>query len=419
MREPIVMPTLSDTMETGHLIDWLKQPGDAVKKGDAIAEVETDKAVMDVEAFHDGYLAGPLAAADTDIPVGAEIAYIVDSPNGGKVETMQEKQKSADKPVTKTQQPKTKTPPPATVKPKAAAAQETPPPTVETPPAAMPEPVPRLAVASADSVPASPYARGLARELGMDLAHVSPGPDGNIRATQVMAAALGRPEANLSDGPDYKLQSLSPMQRAIARNMQAASTTPTFQVSARLSLEPLRALAHAEKYSLTLLLARACALTVETHPRFNAVFTSQGLAQRQQVDVGIAVDVPNGLVTPVLRDVTRRPVMQLAKDWKDLKDRVAGKPHKQRLAPQDYRGATFYLSNLGMFSVVSRFDAVVPVGAAAILAVAAAQDELAEFTLSCDHRVVYGADAARFMETLALLLGDPNTLGMPSAGGLS
>ncbi|HEX23140.1 MAG TPA: 2-oxo acid dehydrogenase subunit E2, partial [Chromatiales bacterium] len=92
MREPILMPSLSDTMETGHLIDWLKQPGDAVKKGEAIAEVETDKAVMDVEAFYDGYLAGPLAAADTDIPVGVVIGYIVDSLGAEKATEKQEKQ---------------------------------------------------------------------------------------------------------------------------------------------------------------------------------------------------------------------------------------------------------------------------------------------------------------------------------------
>jgi len=398
MREPILMPTLSDTMETGHLIDWLKQPGDAVKKGEAVAEVETDKAVMDVEAFHDGYLDGPLAPPDTDIPVGAVIAYIVDKPGAerpaGKAKAEQDKKTSEQASSAKTAKAETETPPPAEKKS----------PEISTQPARLPlSPKPL----TSDQVSASPYARGLARELGIDLARLQPGPDGSIRATQVVAAALGRAEPNLDDGPNHELQPLTPMQWAIANNMMAAATTPTFRVSARLPLAPLSALAHEEGYSLTLLLARACALAVEAHPRFNAVYTSQGLALRQQVDVGIAVDVPNGLVTPVLRDVARRPVEELAESWNTLKARAMGKNPSQRLTPQDYRGATFYLSNLGMFGSVSHFDAVVPVGAAAILAVAAIQGGLAEFTLSCDHRVVYGADAARFVETLHLLLAAP------------
>ena len=412
MREPILMPTLSDTMETGHLIGWLKQPGDAVKKGEAIAEVETDKAVMDVEAFYDGYLAGPLAAADTDIPVGAVIGYIVDSPGAEKTTAKQEKQakQKADKaPTAKAADVEITTPPRAVQTSKRAPAQ-----TPKAPASAKPM---ATDTTSNKHIPASPYARGLARELGIDLARLTAGPDGSIRAVQVVSAALGRAEPNLDDGPEYKLQPPSPMQRAIANNMMAAASTPTFHVSARFSLAPLMALAHEEGYSLTLLLARACALAVEAHPRFNAVYTSQGLAQRQRIDVGIAVDVPNGLVTPVLRDVARRPVEELAANWNMLKERAMGKQHSQRLTPQDYRGATFYLSNLGMFTVVSRFDAVIPVGAAAIIAVAALQDGLAEFTLSCDHRVVYGAYAARFMETLALLLGDPTALDAATTSG--
>ncbi len=403
MRKPILMPTLSDTMETGHLIDWLKQPGDAIKKGDALAEVETDKAVMDVEAFHDGYLASPLATADTDIPVGTVIGYIVDSVDGDNYEKKQRQQK----PI-KEQTPK-KIPAMDAERTKATVGEKT---SIVTPTATTAKPRIRQTTSSNASVSASPYARGLARELDIDLTHVMPGPDGRIRATQVMATALDRPEPDINDGPDYELQSLNPMQRAIANNMMAASATPTFHVSARLSLTPLKSLAHLQKYSLTLLLARACALCVEAHPRFNAIYTSQGLAQRKQINIGIAVDVLNGLVTPVLRDAAGRPMEPLAREWESLKGRASGKQRSQRLMPQDYRGATFYLSNLGMFSKIIRFDAVVPLGSAAILAVAAVQDDgLAEFTLSCDHRVVYGVDAARFLETLALLLGEPKELG--------
>jgi len=124
---------------------------------------------------------------------------------------------------------------------------------------------------------------------------------------------------------------------------------------------------------------------------------------RERVDVGIAVDVPEGLVTPVLRDVSGRSLEELAGEWKELREKVASR----RLEQRDYTGATFYLSNLGTFSRVARFDAIVPLGSAAILALGAEQEGFAEFTLSCDHRVVYGADAARFLETLAGYLEKP------------
>ena len=407
MREPVLMPTLSDTMETGHLVEWLKQPGDVVKKGDAIAEVETDKAVMEVEAFHDGYLQGPLAAADTDIAVGEVIGYISDSLGA---ETKPAKQKADNAPVAKVAKTEIKTPPPmAEISPHAQTATQAP---LSVKPVAS-------EMASDKHIPASPYARGLARELGIDLARLAVGPDGSIRASEVVAAAVGRAMPNLDDGPDYELQPLRPMQRTIASNMMAAATIPVFHISARFSLAPLIALAREEGYSLTLLLAYACALTVEAHPRFNAVFTPQGLAQRQQIDIGIAMDVPRGLVTPVLRDVAGHPIKELAERWRTLKRKALGKQGNQHLRREDYRGATFYLSNLGMFDTVSRFDAVVPVGAAAILAVAAIQDGLAEFTLSCDHRVIYGADAARFFETLAVLLGDPKHRVLTSSNPLS
>lgn len=148
--------------------------------------------------------------------------------------------------------------------------------------------------------------------------------------------------------------------------------------------------------SLTLLLARACALTIKANPQFNAVFTPEGLAHRDRVDVGIAVDVPGGLLTPVLRDVVERPLDELAEDWRILKDKIK----RQRLEQEDYTGATFYLSNLGVFPVVYGFDALVPLGAAAILAIGAEHEGQCLLTLSCDHRVVSGADSARFLTTL-------------------
>ncbi len=392
-RQPIEMPALSDTMETGRLVSWLKQPGDPVKKGEAIAEVESDKAIMELEAFADGYLAGPLAEPDSEVPVGTVIGYISSEPPAAD-----EQPPAPEKPA----EPPPTSQPPSADRPgeDTAVAHE---------PALPPRPArhgrrPDRETPAAGE--ASPYARALAADLGLDLSQVAPGPDGRIHAAQVVAAALAGPEPELEAGPPYRLEPLTPMQRAVAEGMEAAATTPTFRVSARLPLDKLHQAAHEKGHSLTLLLGRACARAIERHPRFNAVYTRRGLAHRQQVDLGIAVDLPDGLVTPVLRDVGGRTLTELAAAWKDLKEKATNR----RLTKEEYTGATFYLSNLGVFPRVTRFDAIVPRDASAILAVGAAHDGAAECTLSCDHRVVYGADAARFLETLGELLDDPGQL---------
>ncbi len=397
--QPIKMPALSDTMETGRLVAWHKKPGEAVRKGDVIAEVESDKAIMDVEAFADGYLQGPLAEPDSELPVGAVIGYLADAAGEGDTAQQAGAQPAAAEP----------SPPPEAAKPEQPPGKGAAGPAekgVVSEPALAPRVHPHHPPAAAGRVKASPYARALARALGIDLAAVAPAPDGTRRAAQVIAASLQPPAPDLDAGPPWKLQPLTTMQRAVAEGMSASLHTPTFRVSARLPLQPLQRFAHGHSLSLTLLLARACALVVAAQPRFNAVYTASGLALRERVDVGIAVDVPDGLVTPVLRDVAGRPLAELSTEWQSLKEKVASR----RLERQDYTGATFYLSNLGTFPRVSRFDAIVPLGAAAILAIGAEHDGSAEFTLSADHRVVYGADAARFLEALADHLEKPEKM---------
>jgi pyruvate dehydrogenase E2 component (dihydrolipoamide acetyltransferase) len=207
-------------------------------------------------------------------------------------------------------------------------------------------------------------------------------------------------------GPPYRVERASSLRAAVARNMIASAAAPTFRVSAQLPLEALVSAAKEGKQSLTLLLARACALTIVAHPLFNAAYTPDGLARRERVDIGIAVDNGEGLITPVLRDAAGRSVAELAKDWSGLREKVKSR----RLAPAEYSGATFYLSDLGVFSVVEAFDSIVPIGASAILSVAASRPDGAFFTLACDHRVVFGADAARFLETLRQQLKNPGKL---------
>lgn len=399
MKQSITMPVLSDTMETGRLVRWNKQPGEAVKKGEAIAEVETDKAILDVEAFADGFLAGPLAPVDTDIPVRQVIGYLVDEAEKGQAATPPSPGLGEPASIP--------SPAPAVSSPPSTPIMSSPSP-VAVPPTQPSTALEKAAAVAPPSTPlptgvqASPYARALARDLGVNIASVAPGPDGTIHAAQILAAALAAPEADLRQGPPYTLERPSTLRAAVARNMAATVQTPTFQISAQLPVEPLHAVAKKAGVTLTLAMTRACALTVAEDPWFNHVWTAKGVAKRERVDVGIAVDTGDGLVTPVLRDAARRPLAELAEDWRIL----LGKVKKGRLSPEDYQGASFYLSNLGIFPVVSHFNAIVPLGASAILAIAATDAQgKADFTLSCDHRVIFGADAARFLAALAKRLG--------------
>ena len=349
------MPALSDTMSNGRLVKWAKKPGDRIKKGDVIAEVETDKAVMDVEAFEDGYLRGPLAAEGSEAPVGEVIGYIADD----------------------------------AAEPAAIAAAES--------------PRPAAADASAAAAPArwpSPVSAVLAASIPV------PHPPSRRRELPAMRPsdeAERKPVAALAGGPPYRIERASPQREAVARNMIASAVTPTFRVTARLPLQPLQDLAKARGLSLALLLARVCALTIKAHPLFNAAYTPDGLAQRERIDVAIAVAEGDSLITPVLRNAADRPMPELAEAWTALRD----KAKSRRLAPADYSGATFYISDLGVFAVVDAFDSLIPAGASAILSVAAAREGHAQFTLACDHRVVFGADAARFLTTLGAHLADP------------
>jgi pyruvate dehydrogenase E2 component (dihydrolipoamide acetyltransferase) len=329
---------------------------------------------MEVEAFHDGFLAGPLAAVDQELPVGDTIGYIADTATEAEA------------------------PPPASVpiKPPAkASATET---------AAMlpAKPLsPILAAAEANRTSGGGWHAHQHAAPANDSAATD---DGLLRGAEPASTTPG--PAFLTDGPPYNITRASSLREAVARTMIASAATPTFRVTALLSLGGLVMLAKEKHLSLTLLFARACARSIAAHPLFNAAYTETGLAQRDRIDIGIAVDSPDGLITPVLRDVGMRSLTELGADWQALRDKVKSR----RLAPSDYRGATFYVSDLGVFPVVYAFDSLIPAGASAILSVATNRAEGAFCTLNCDHRVIFGGDAARFLQTLADILLRPEEL---------
>jgi pyruvate dehydrogenase E2 component (dihydrolipoamide acetyltransferase) len=230
VNQPITMPALSDTMNNGRLVRWVKKIGDPIKKGESVADVETDKAVMDVEAFHDGYLAGPLVAEGSELPVGATIGYIADHLDTTAA-TVSQAKLSPEAPTSSSA-------------------------VVATPlPARAAEPV-------AERVRASPYARRLAQQRGVDVKRVIPEQAGAHTPQAVQQPTL----PGLAAGPPYRVERPSSVREAVAHNMTSSLAIPSFRVTARLALAPLLAVAKDTRLSLTLLLARACALTISAHP---------------------------------------------------------------------------------------------------------------------------------------------------------
>ncbi|MGE5320408.1 MAG: 2-oxo acid dehydrogenase subunit E2 [Hyphomicrobiaceae bacterium] len=403
MKHSVKMPALSDTMERGRLLRWLKQPGAAVARGEAIAEVETDKAVMEMEAFHSGTLIGPLVAEDREYPVGETLAWIGDE---AAAEAGATPAKTGEKTEGRG----------AAGKGAAAAAPETT--ATDVTPAAQ-----QQAAGGTRGTRPQPEAPSAEEAADQGAAAESPGQREEPRPPQRAASAVveqalaGRapprtPEGSdasvallreIASGPPYRIEPQRQLRRVIATTLARAVQTPQFRISTRLDLSAFKSAAEANDASFTLRLARACALTVKDLPEFNAAWTPDGLARRERVDVAIAMEAEHGLLTPVLRDVAGRTLAELAQDWRAIKQKI----RDHRMTPQDFRGATFYLSNLGMFPGVVQFDAIVPPGAAAILAVAAPDQAGTMLTLSCDHRVIFGAEAARFLAALAERLARP------------
>ncbi|MFA9460370.1 FAD-dependent oxidoreductase [Thiohalorhabdus methylotrophus] len=399
----IKMPQLSDTMTEGVLVEWEKQPGEHVARGDVVAQVETDKAIMDVEVFREGYLSGPIAPVDATVPVGDALGYLVESEDevvheeaeGGAPAAKPEAAPAPEEQPAAPQQP-------ATEQPAAEAPQQ-----AGGPQAPAPRPKGKKA---------TPYSRVLARLLSVDLERlVGTGPDGEITAKDVEAAApagaaAGGEPASGAVAPRRSIpgheRDMTSLERAVAHNMQDALTMPLFRVSMHAHPERLQQAAKSMGISFTILLARACGEAIKKHPAMNNAYQfGDKVVERSNVDVGIAVEADKGgLVVPVLRDVNNRELSDLASGWKDLVSRARGR----RLTPAEYEHPTFMLSNLGMFGV-EHFDAIPVPGASGILAVGAVTEQGMGLTLSCDHRVINGADAARYLGDLKTLIENPDS----------
>ena len=425
------MPALSSTMTEGKIVEWLKQPGDKVARGESVLVVESDKADMDVESFQDGYLAAVLMPAGSTAPVGETIGLIVET----EAEIADAQAKAPSAPAA--------APAPAPAPAPTPAAVQTPAPTPAPAPAPVAAPAPSAPVVNDGRIVASPRAKKLASQMGVDLATVrGSGPHGRIQAEDVeqasgqpisvprvaegtapaasaagaaAAAAPSAPAGN-SFGRPGETVAFNTLQGAVNKNMEASLAVPCFRVGYTITTDKLDAFYKQVKpkgVTMTALLAKAVAVTLARHPQVNAATTAAGMAYPADVNVAVAVAMEDGgLITPVLRNADRTDLYEMSRQWGDLVKRSRSK----QLQPEEYSTGTFTLSNLGMFGV-DRFAAILPPGTGAILAVAASRPTVVankagsiavkrqmQVNLTADHRVIYGADGAAFLKDLADLI---------------
>ncbi|MEP3654961.1 MAG: pyruvate dehydrogenase complex dihydrolipoamide acetyltransferase [Litorimonas sp.] len=430
----ILMPALSPTMEEGTLSKWLVKEGDTVNSGDLLAEIETDKATMEVEAVEEGTIAKLLVAGGTDgVKVNAPIAILLED----------DEDASALDGYSAGDAPAADKPAPATEAPKAAAAPA--------PKASSPK-----APASGDRIKASPLAKRLAKEAGIELSDVSgSGPNGRIVKADIEgftpSAKTAAPVAQdaapvststevgtvLSGGADYlaklgveagtySLEPLDGMRKVIAKRLSASNNNvPDFPLLVDCEIDALLAMRkelntqapEGVKISVNDMLIRAAALALKAVPAANASFTPDGIAYHNNADVAVAVAIDGGLITPIVRHAENKGLSTISVEMKDL----AGRAREKKLKPQEYQGGTFSISNLGMMGIKS-FGSIINEPHGMILSVGAGgprpvvkDGEIAIATvmtvnLTCDHRVVDGALGAEWLGVFKRYVEAPITM---------
>jgi pyruvate dehydrogenase E2 component (dihydrolipoamide acetyltransferase) len=424
----ILMPALSPTMEEGTLAKWHVKEGDEVKAGDVIAEIETDKATMEVEAVDEGKVEAILVPEGTEgVKVNAPIARL--SGDGG----------AAAPPPAKPAPPKAEAPPPPKEEPKPSPPSQAGGETGGTTKA--PEPKPE-----GDRVMASPLARRLAEAAGLDLKTIKgTGPHGRVvkadvdgaRGKAPAAAPQGQPQAaprqvqsleqqGIPAG-SYDLIPLDGMRKTVARRMtDSFRDVPHFPLTIDLEIDALLAArgrinamlkVDDVRVSVNDIIIKASAMALKRVPDANASYTPEGIAMHHHADVAMAVAVPRGLITPIIREAETKGLAQIARETKDL----AARARDRKLKPEEYLGGTFTVSNLGMFGIKS-FSSIINEPQGAILSVGAGTQQpvvkngqlavatVMTVTMSCDHRVVDGATGAKFLNAFKAMIEDPATM---------
>ncbi len=420
MATDVKLPRLGQGMESGTIVRWLKAVGDPVRRADPLYELDTDKVTQEVEAEVDGVLLEILVPSG-DAEVGATIAVIGEAgaiPDAAAADG----DGSSAAPAPPTEEPADRPAP--------AAEPASPPPTAAAAVVAAAVPT----APASGRVKASPLARRIARERGIELGSVvGTGPEGRVLAEDVERTATGGPAPVVAEAPgsaplprvagEIEVVELTTIRRTIARRLTEAWTAPVFQLGVAADMTEAAALRETlvaattegdVKPTVNDLLVKFAAVALVRHPHVNATFTGEEIHRHPSAHVGIAVAAPQGLVVPVIADADRRSVREIARARADLVARA----RDNKLKLEDLEGGTFTISNLGMFGV-EQFTAVLNPPQVAILAVGAVKDEvvvvdgeieiapLLRLTLTCDHRAIDGADGARFLQTLVALIEQP------------
>lgn len=422
----VFMPALSSTMTEGKIVSWAKSPGDKVEKGETVVVVESDKADMDVESFYEGYLAHIIVQAGNSAPVGEAIAFIVETE--AEIATAAAQAKSTAQPVAQ--------PVAATNGAKEATA------------------IAQTTTANSNGsnhregrVVASPRAKKLAKELKVELDKITTGsgPFGRIIAADIEALAGKAPTTAPVVAPVARVETpiytpapvakptpapapaslsavpgtttpFNTLQNAVNRSMVASLAVPVFRVGYTITTDALDKLYKQLKskgVTMSALLAKAVAVTLQKHPLLNASYSDSGIVHHSGINIAVAVAMDDGgLITPVLQNADQIDIYSLSRNWKSLVERARAK----QLQPEEYSTGTFTISNLGMFGV-DTFDAILPPGTGSILAIGASRPQVVatengmfgvkqqmQVNITCDHRIIYGAHAAAFLKDLALCI---------------
>jgi pyruvate dehydrogenase E2 component (dihydrolipoamide acetyltransferase) len=403
MATEIKLPRLGQGMESGTIVKWLKNEGDAVEKGEPLYELDTDKVTQEVEADAGGVLL-KIAVREGEVPVGQTVAVIGEQ--GEEIAYEADASSAKEEPETEG----SRGPARDDERNRGATAQ------IEAPSG-------DGATRADGRIKASPLARRIARERGIDLAQLrGTGPEGRIVAEDVERAAAAPAPAPVIAAGEVEVVPLTSIRRTIARRLTEAWQIPVFQLT--IDVDMTRSLAlraqlveragDGPKPTLSDLLTKVCAVALLRHRAVNAHFSEDGIKRFPTADVGIAVAAPQGLVVPVIRSAETRSILEIAAVRAD----VVGRARDNKLTREDLEDGTFTISNLGMFGV-QQFVAVLNPPQAAILAVGSVQERpaardgelvarpLMTVTLTCDHRAVDGADGARFLEDVKAFLEEP------------
>jgi pyruvate dehydrogenase E2 component (dihydrolipoamide acetyltransferase) len=436
MSTNILMPALSPTMTEGKLSRWLKKEGEEVKSGDVLAEIETDKATMEVEAVDEGFLAKIVVPDNTEnVAVNAVIGILTEA-KGEKVDA------TATAPAPKPAPTDTSSETPAQ------------------PPKDTPSPVEKTAAPTPnsedhDSIFASPLARRMAAQAGIDLSKIKgSGPNGRIVKADIESQSSGAGAGKITAAPEpapapqpaapkpaapapvlnitapHKKIPNSSMRKIIAKRLaESKQTVPHFYLTSHMDIDALlklRADLNAKspkdgpnsfKLSVNDLIIKACAVALRRHPNVNSTYTESDIIQYDDVDISVAVAIPDGLITPIIRKADQLGLAAISAAMKDLGSRAKS----GKLKPEEFQGGGFSISNLGMFGI-PEFSAIINPPQSAILAVGAGEQRpvvkngqiaiatMLTVTLSCDHRVVDGAAGAEFLATLKTIVEDPLSL---------